>query len=887
MKVVKPMCLSLLTRPFEFGGRMLFGVSVLGMVPMNGEREMLGEAALWQTAANELGQEGFLDAGIPKRRGEVLVAGNAWTREGSDRTKCRVRLSCGELSKELNVFGDRQFRGDQPGQPEPFESMPLTWENAFGGEGFAANPLGKGFKPVSDQQRGKYHPLPNIEYPNDMLYRPGQRTRPAGFGPIDLSWPQRLAKAGTYDKKWLEQHFPAYPPDIDWSYFNAASSDQQLAKPFLGDESWTLDNMHPEIPRLSGNLPGIRARCFFLRNGGDELEEMACQLTTVWFFPEVERMVLIYHTAIEVKEPDGRDLSALMIAADAFDAQRPLSHFGEVLVKRLDDEEGMFHLLNEDQLGPVGFRKNVGIDFDSIMRDIPESIRAVNMEKSLQAQLDQGAARLDEGMASLGLEPPKPESPPALQADMARLKNARLDELPELLKRLDEKSRETQSEMEEQAELNQARLQSTLKELQAQYPDQDMPDGMPQGGPPRQTAREQEAQVRSQIERMKATGMDAGLLEQHLLSDDMIGLMGQGEAGMARMYRMGAHLQPAIAENYSHGGSREQFLQLLRENASFSGSNFCAADLSELDLSGRDLRGIYLESAKLCNCNLAGAILDEAVLVRADLSGACLDKASLVGANLGQASFRNCSANEANFADVELGGIDFTGATLSGANLDEANLREARFSATRLDGASLRDILLMETSVAGTDFSAAVLSGAVFFKVDLDQCDFSTADLSKTVFLNCRGVNARFFKANLHNLRVVVDCDFRAADFSEAVLTEANFRGTLLSEARFDKANLDKADFSEISAEGANFYRAVAKGAQFIKADLRGADLRGMNLMEGSLERADLRSASLEGSNLFAVDLSRVHVDRQTNFDGSLTKRMRIHPRKFPVKDQT
>ncbi|MCH8478053.1 MAG: DUF2169 domain-containing protein, partial [Wenzhouxiangella sp.] len=403
------------------------------------------------------------------------------------------------------------------------------------------------------------------------------------------------------------------------------------------DEPWSLINVHPEKPRLSGNLPGIRARCFFLRNGSDELEEMACQLTTVWFLPEVERMVLIYHSAIEVNDPDGRDLKALMVAADAFDAQRPLSHFGDVLLKRLDDDEGMFHLLNEDQLGPVGFRKNVGIDVDSIMRDIPESVRVGQLEKSLHRQLAQNSAKVEEGMASLGLEPPKPAEPPALQAEIAKLKSVKIDELPEVLKRLDDQVRTKRQDMEQQAEQNAAQLQLTLKSLKDQYPDEDIPDGTPKSGPPMQTAKDQEAQVRAQIERMKATGMDVTVLEQQLLGRDTIDLMGQAEAGMARMYLMGAHLQPAISENYSHGSTREQFVKLLGEDASFSRLNFCAADLSGLDLSGRDLRGIYLESANLCNCNLVGAILDEAVLARADLSGARLDKASLARANLGKA----------------------------------------------------------------------------------------------------------------------------------------------------------------------------------------------------------------------------------------------------------
>ena len=41
----------------------------------------------------------------------------------------------------VNVFGDR---ADASAQPQPFVSMPLVYERAYGGAGVEANPVGRG-----------------------------------------------------------------------------------------------------------------------------------------------------------------------------------------------------------------------------------------------------------------------------------------------------------------------------------------------------------------------------------------------------------------------------------------------------------------------------------------------------------------------------------------------------------------------------------------------------------------------------------------------------------------------------------------------------------------------------------------------------------------------
>src|SRR5690606_11896376 len=127
--------------------------------------------------------DGVIDHVLPKTVPEFLVAGCAYTHHQDDKTQVAVRAEVGGLDKALLVFGDRFLIGDRPTAPAPFERMPLTWSNAFGGPQYAENPAGTGIEPVevNGQWLVRY---PNVEHGVDR-YQRGQRTgAPYGFGPV-------------------------------------------------------------------------------------------------------------------------------------------------------------------------------------------------------------------------------------------------------------------------------------------------------------------------------------------------------------------------------------------------------------------------------------------------------------------------------------------------------------------------------------------------------------------------------------------------------------------------------------------------------------------------------------------------------------------------------
>src|SRR5690606_33923557 len=155
------------------------------------------------------------------------------------------------------------------------------------------NPRGKGVSPL-EHEGAPYHWLPNVELPTHPLATPTDRVPPAGFGPIDTTWPQRTRHQGTYDESWLKTQFPAVAADTNWRYFNVAPVDQQQDQAFTGTETYAFRNMHPTQPLLTGRLPGLHVRAFVTQRISDieKFKEIKTKLNTLWFFPDAERAIL-------------------------------------------------------------------------------------------------------------------------------------------------------------------------------------------------------------------------------------------------------------------------------------------------------------------------------------------------------------------------------------------------------------------------------------------------------------------------------------------------------------------------------------------------------------------------------------------------------------------
>ena len=141
----------------------------------------------------------------------VVLVGHAYAPGGATRGIVRFALKREDkavIDKSIMVLGPRSPEGSLL----PYQRMPLSYEYALGGVGFADNPIG-----VGAGQSKKQKP---------QLVNPKSSKEVAAFGPIPSNFPARRNLRGSLRPKRIEKGIADYPADFDWEYFQAAPKDR-------------------------------------------------------------------------------------------------------------------------------------------------------------------------------------------------------------------------------------------------------------------------------------------------------------------------------------------------------------------------------------------------------------------------------------------------------------------------------------------------------------------------------------------------------------------------------------------------------------------------------------------------------------------------------------
>lgn len=241
-----------------------------------------------------------------KPRCDVLLHASAYAPGGRPATRVEVGARLGSWSKTFAVVGDRVWLAGPTGiaasSPVPFTQMPITYDRAFGGTdardkdpskhaACMRNPSGRGFHKNLREDFVNGAPLPNTEELGQAVTRVDGDYRPMSFGPIGRHWEPRAAYAGTYDDRWLEDHFPFLPPDFDEQYYQSAPIDQQVAH-VRGGETISLLNLTP-AGQTTFALPVFDAPIHFFPRKG-EREDGQLVLDTITIEPDLKRFTLIW-----------------------------------------------------------------------------------------------------------------------------------------------------------------------------------------------------------------------------------------------------------------------------------------------------------------------------------------------------------------------------------------------------------------------------------------------------------------------------------------------------------------------------------------------------------------------------------------------------------------
>jgi hypothetical protein len=241
-----------------------------------------------------------------KPRPDLILSGDAYptTRGG---TTGLVSFRVGAWTKQAAIFGDRTWTrgltGLRPGEPQPFESIALQYERAFGGAALDAKPpLGCPENPVGVGMIGcrAGSPLPNLEHPSHLLEGPGDRPPPCAFGPIAPHWQPRLGLHGTFDAAWQRGRMPLPPLDTDPRAAQVAPPDQVYPATLRGGEAVEVRGARPGGERLSFHLPVMPVRITV--HDGQRTRDLPTALDTVHVDANNLRLELIWRASVSVHE---------------------------------------------------------------------------------------------------------------------------------------------------------------------------------------------------------------------------------------------------------------------------------------------------------------------------------------------------------------------------------------------------------------------------------------------------------------------------------------------------------------------------------------------------------------------------------------------------------
>lgn len=852
MKLVKPMTLGLMHRPYRWRGRHRLLVATLQCFALGGRAEhLLRDNLQWRRIMDALPKGRPLDELMPKQRGEVLLAGNAHAAGGLATTQMTVRLCLGGIDKSIRVLGDRQWMYSllpllQVTAPAPFTSMPLDWSRAFGGPRHPGNPLGRGYLPnrMAAVVGRNHGPMPNLERPEQPVRGHARAYAPAGFGPLDVGWAPRREGIGTYDAAWHAHSFPGLADDTDPEFFNCAPLDQRIEGHFRGGEAYRLEGMHPLRPVIEGWLPELRSRAFVHRKGeaADAVEEIPLRFDTVWFFPGHELGVALHRGEIGIEDSMALDVDALMVAYERqVQTPRPLSHYGEVLALRMNRDSAARHVFNEAQLTPEP-------DAAAAQARLREE-QAEQVERCRRRQ-DREAAMREEFERSGGLPGAPPENPDPVRIDAPSQASVRRGDFE--LGPLIDSAKHIADEARERGEHMRAEAKQQLEALPAHAPPQ-------------------------------AESVDEALARARGGDDPAETLAGlaDGKADPAQLRDLGRRarlasptpaapkrpLQPQAAAALG-----QWLLQRVREGQSVHGCDLAGADLRGAGLSGADLRGVLLEQADLRGARLDGADLGEAVLTGALLDEADCSETRFDGANLAQTRAHGTCFRGARFGNVQATGSDWHGSDLAAARFGRWLATNIALESANLEGSALDDCVLLHAHGPGSRWVRSRWSRSVALGSDFRDSDWSEANLTRSVLMECTLSDSRWHAATLHRVQGGGGADWSRTDLQRVDARLSSWRGATLAAADLSDGGFRECDFGDARLDGATLQHAVFYRSLFTGCRLLGSQASSADFYQAICRRADFRDADLHGANFVQADCNEAH------FGDACLEDVRIEP---------
>ncbi|MCL4729881.1 MAG: DUF2169 domain-containing protein [Planctomycetes bacterium] len=691
------------------------------------------------------------DLGLFKPRADLLLTGTCYAPGGKAVTTCPVKFQVGNWARELAVIGNRHWdKGlvfSRQSEPEPFTRCALHWGNAFGGEGFAENPVGKGFKSPL---------LPNIELPGKLIKGVGDKPHPAGFGPLDRTWKQRAGRMGSYDKKWLKERWPALPADFDWGYFNAAPEDQQLEGFLRGDETVTLTNLHPEIPVQTCTLPGLRVRVFVrLRHEGKlELHEVPMHLDTLHVDADAGLMRLVWRGVQNTRASEFEDIEDFLVFSEPL-AATPAAR--EQILPWFEDPPLPVEPVAPPPPAEGALPAEAG---NAVLEAMQELV------KSQQAEMTKRSRG-----AVIALAPGVFEGFAPMVASMLELKARLVRAGQPVPPTLDQAIHQFQSD---------PALQQVEGDLLIQQALAAAAKAAPLAGAALALAIKGNTAPTRDHSGQNLDGMDLSGADLTHCDFRNASLKAANLSGCKVEYANFGNADLSGANLSGIKGQRPDFTRANAGGANFEKAEIPQAVFVQANLSSASLKAATAPDTNFYEANAARLSAPGAALDGADFTQAKLDGADLAGAKLAKATLLRAGGQGLNLKGAQAPNLRAEEARLENLVADEAELADATFERANLQGASFRFAGCANALFSGANLHKAVLFGATLRRAFLRKANLAGAQAG----------NADFFQANLERANLkgasfiasnLYECATHQAELENTDLSQANIKMTLLA----------------------------------------------------------------------------------------------------------
>lgn len=932
-------------RHYQWRGKCYSAVTVMQLFGFNEANQRFPQQALY-TLNHEclrLTNGELFDIGMPKPKAELLATGYCFPAEGSAK-KSFVRIQLGEQQKTLAVYGNRYWQGvgiaSVMTAPETFSKMPITNSQAFGGEGYLLNPLGKGIAYVEplkqknneiptlpkmaatfpnvpqtpqkaqDQSQPKMfsYPLPNTEAPDDLILKKTDMPKPATFYPIAYSNRERTKKFGTFDEKWLNTTWPQFTDDMQWDYYMCSADNQQQQEFYRGDEYFSIENMHPEKPLIKGQLPLWGLRCFAEKErdaGNSHLHEIDMKLDTVWFMPEQEKGVLVWHGYTEVDDVKASNLVSVLAEDEGLLSERKDIAYYENLLKEKKKKPNLAERRKEfkAKLKPhqEAAKEKAWDDFAKSFKDLQKHLD--NVKESIKnSKVDLRNVPGAGGMTSASITEAlsiklKRHSAEELTKEFEALKKQHSldvfkkgmplkDSLDKINKLVDDKVKKSLAPHVEELKKHNVSIDNIIKHA-------------------RKTNSRHEAKTLGNTLKHIAETTENKKLQAAILAAAATYESKVVDGKMAR--ELGVNT-PNIFY------TREQVEVGLQTEQSFENAQMHFLDLKNLDFSGLNLYNINMVHCNLRHCDFSRSNLTRALLTGSDLTYANLSHSTLLKSNFHQAIlkhsdfsyadlehsiFTHTNVQRCNFLKAELNymkvvecnwqHINFQGASgnkviMMNSTLRHINLRDASFVSAKfiksdcheidfsggdfsksmfseihfekfpVEKSKLETCKFNKCTILNGNFNQTQCTKTTFLNCTLKNCIFTQADLSKATFSGCNGdqiklvdtclVNSRMTRQTCFTNFYAENCDGERLVWMTAQLSNAIFKRCSFNTTCFDQANLNQAQF---------LYCAMSQ-SRFVGTDLSQAKLYGCDLNSTMLRETRITQSTFKQCNLYDVD---------------------------------